>query len=243
MRQHAERTDQTDQTMSTEQHLHAGRGRETRGRRLRRAAASMITSLVVAISLVPAGAAPAYAYPPDPPDEARSRTYLAELVVEDEYAADPYDRDLFPHWSSHPESCSTRELVLQRDGAGVTVGEDCYPDTGSWYSVYDAVWVEAPADVQIDHIVALSEAWYSGAYAWTTDEREVFANDLVHAQLIAVSGPSNQAKSDRDPSEWVPTNESVHCIYAREWIWVKHVYALTVDADEAVALGGLLDTC
>ena len=210
-------------------------------RRLATAVGTVLAAL--AMVLLPVGTPPAFAYPPDPPDEATSRAYLDALVVEDEYASDPYDRDLFPHWSSHPENCNTRELVLERDGSGVVVGPDCYPDEGSWYSVYDAVWVESPADVQIDHIVALSEAWHSGAYAWTTDEREAFANDLTIAQLIAVSGPSNQAKSDHDPAEWVPPNESVHCIFGREWIWVKYVYGLTVDAAEEAALLTLLDAC
>lgn len=134
-------------------------------------------------------------------------------------------------------------MVLQRDGSGVTVGSDCYPDTGDWYSTYDAVWVEEPSDVDIDHIVPLAEAWYSGADTWTAGDREALANDLTIAQLIAVSASNNRSKSDRDPAEWIPTNASAHCIYAREWIWVKSTYNLSVDAAEKSALEGLLDTC
>lgn len=134
-------------------------------------------------------------------------------------------------------------MVLQRDGSGVSVGSDCYPDTGDWYSTYDATWVAEPSDVDIDHVVPLAEAWYSGADAWTTDQRRAFANDLTIAQLIAVSASSNRSKSDRDPAEWIPTNAATHCIYAREWIWVKYTYDLSTDTAEKSALADLLDTC
>jgi hypothetical protein len=109
--------------------------------------------------------------------------------------------------------------------------------------VYDARWVEDDADVQIDHIVALAEAWRSGASTWTTAQRQQFANDRTIAQLIAVSGSSNQSKSDKDPAEWKPPNTAVHCIYAREWIWVKYTYKLSLQAAEKTALQQLLGTC
>lgn len=207
-----------------------------------------ITSLAIAAcigllaSLAVTGS-PAEAYPPDPPDPETSRANLDALVVETEGNGDGYDRDLFPHWDTVEGSCDTRETVLQRDGSGVEVDDSCQPTTGSWYSVYDAVWVTDSSDVDIDHIVALAEAWKSGADGWDEATRRAFANDLTHSQLIAVSQSSNASKSDNDPAEWVPTNTSVHCIYAREWIDVKHVYGLSVDDAEKTALHGLLDTC
>lgn len=168
---------------------------------------------------------------------------LAALTVEPEGSMDGYDRDLFPHWNDQGDNCDTRDVVLQRDGTDVEVDSDCEPTSGSWYSVYDAQWVESDSDVQIDHIVALAEAWRSGASEWTTDHRSEFANDLTISALIAVSGTSNSEKSDFDPSEWTPSNSSVHCIYAREWIWVKSTYGLSVDDAEKSALESLLGTC
>lgn len=185
----------------------------------------------------------ASAYPPEPPDPATSAAHLQEITVADEGSMDGYDRDLFPHWITVEGSCDTRETVLQRDGTGVTTGSDCYPTSGEWYSVYDQVWLSEPSDVSIDHIVALAEAWRSGASGWTTDQRQVFANDLEHAQLIAVSISSNSSKGDSDPSVWTPPNTATHCIYAREWIDVKYVYGLTMDAAEKTALESLLGTC
>jgi hypothetical protein len=72
----------------------------------------------------------------------------------------------------------------------------------------------------------------SGANTWTTARREEFANNLQIAQLIAVSASSNRSKSDSDPSHWQPPNASVHCSYAREWIWVKYIYGLSLQAAE-----------
>lgn len=201
----------------------------------------MVVGLVLASLFV--GAGPAAAYPPDPPDAATSRVHLDAIGVTPEGSSAGYDRDLFPHWADQGNSCNTREIVLQRDGEDVAVGSDCYPTSGRWYSVYDAVWANSPSDVEIDHIVALSEAWHSGASAWSTDQREQFANDLQHSQVIAVSSASNQAKSDNDPAEWTPPNSSVHCVYAHEWIDVKYVWGLTIDQAEHDALDVLLGTC
>lgn len=111
---------------------------------------------------------------------------------------DGYSREKFPHWIDQGDSCNTREVVLKRDGTGVQVGSDCYPTAGRWYSVYDATWVSDPGDVQIDHVVPLADAWRSGADQWTTSRRQDYANDLRDPQLIAVSGSSNEDKSDQD---------------------------------------------
>ncbi|MGH3359364.1 MAG: HNH endonuclease family protein [Nocardioidaceae bacterium] len=209
----------------------------------RRSLGLLALSIVVMIGLMTSGSSTATAYPPDPPDEATARANLAALTVETPGSGDDYDRDLFPHWHTVEGTCDTRETVLVRDGSGVTTGDDCYPTTGSWYSVYDSATLSDPSDVHIDHIVALSEAWKSGAGEWTTDRREDFANDLTHSQLIAVSASSNMSKGDSDPAEWKPENQNVWCIYAREWIDVKYVYGLSVDTAEKTELTAMLDRC
>jgi hypothetical protein len=179
---------------------------------------------------------------PNVPDPETARTQLGELTVEPEGEMTDYERDLFPHWSED-DGCSTRETVLERDGTDVVPGSDCYPESGTWYSQYDGVTLESAPDVDIDHVVALAEAWRSGADAWTTDRREAFANDLDNSQLIAVSAESNRSKGDQDPADWQPPVESYHCTYARMWIGSKHTWELSVDPDELTALETLLDTC
>ncbi|MFK4085354.1 HNH endonuclease family protein [Kribbella sp. NPDC020789] len=206
---------------------------------MRRLTALLISALVVwALT-----SSPALAYPPTPPSASTATTYLNALTVKAEGSTTGYSRDKFPHWHTVSGTCDTRDEVLKRDGSGVTVDSDCEPTAGRWYSVYDAVWVTDDANVDIDHIVPLAEAWKSGASAWTTAKREQFANDLTISQLIAVSASSNRSKGDSDPASWKPTNTSVHCIYAREWIWVKHTYGLSLQSAEKTALQSMLATC
>ena len=206
-------------------------------------------SLTAAITTLAATAAwtlsagPALAYPPTPPSASTAATELASLTVKAEGSTSGYSRDLFPHWINQSGTCDTREQVLKRDGTGVTVNSSCQPTAGRWYSVYDATWIEQSSGVDIDHIVPLAEAWKSGANAWTTARRQEFANNLTIAQLIAVSASSNRAKGDSDPASWKPTNTSVHCIYAREWIWVKYTYGLSLQSAEKTALQQMLGTC
>lgn len=189
------------------------------------------------------GAGTALAYPPDPPPASTAQTQLNSLTVKTEGSTSGYSRDLFPHWITVSGACDTRDEVLKRDGTGVTVDAQCEPTAGRWYSVYDATYVEDDSAIDIDHIVPLAEAWKSGANGWTTAKRQQFANDRSIAQLIAVSASSNRSKGDRDPSEWKPTNASVHCIYAREWIWVKYTYGLSLQSAEKTALQTMLAAC
>jgi hypothetical protein len=204
------------------------------------------TLMITAVAVVTAwalSAGPALAYPPTPPSASTAATQLAGLTVKAEGSTSGYSRDLFPHWITQSGTCDTRDQVLKRDGSGVTVDSQCEPTAGRWYSVYDSTWVEDDSSIDIDHIVPLAEAWKSGANAWSTSRRQQFANDLTVSQLIAVTASSNRSKSDKDPSAWKPPNTSVHCIYAREWIWVKHTYGLSLQSAEKTALQQMLGTC
>ncbi|PGH16025.1 hypothetical protein AJ79_02005 [Helicocarpus griseus UAMH5409] len=180
--------------------------------------------------------------PPNIPSPEEATDLLSSLTVAPQGPQDGYDRDKFPHWKSDG-NCTTRETVLARDGTDLTIGDDCYPESGSWYSVYDgATWSKA-SDVDIDHVVPLSNAWKSGAADWTNDEREGFANDLENPQLIAVTDEVNQEKSDAGPEEWKPPLEAYHCEYACMWVKVKSVYSLTITDAEKSALTEMLETC
>ena len=198
-----------------------------------------LTASVTACSLL--GTSPAQASPPSTIAVSTAHTYLSELSVQAEGSMSGYDRDKFPHWITQSGNCDTREEVLKRDGSGVSTGSDCRPTSGSWYSEYDGKTVSSSSDVDIDHIVPLAEAWASGASSWTNDQRKAFANDLTHPQLIAVSSSTNRSKSDKDPAEWLPPRAAYHCLYARMWIHIKHLYKLSVDPTEKSALQGVLN--
>src|SRR5262249_43515929 len=119
----------------------------------------------------------------------------------------------------------------------------CHPASGTWVSPYDAETWTDPSDIDIDHMVPLKEAWESGAWDWTTAQREAFANDLDGPQLWAVTDNLNQSKGDQDPATFQPPLAGFRCTYARAYIQVKWSYELSVDSAEKSALGSMLDTC
>ena len=110
-------------------------------------------------------------------------------------------------------------------------------------SYYDGETYTDVADLDIDHVVPLAEAWDSGARNWTAAQRESYANDLTDPQLMAVTDNVNQAKGDKSPDSWKPPLSSYYCIYARMWVRVKYVWALTVTSAEQTALTSMLGTC
>ncbi|MEV4440448.1 HNH endonuclease family protein [Streptomyces sp. NPDC049577] len=185
----------------------------------------------------------AQAAPPAPADAGTARTYLSQLTVAPETSVDGYSRSKFPHWITQYGQCNTREVVLKRDGQDVQQDAKCAAVSGTWYSPYDgATWHNA-ADIDIDHIVPLAQAWRSGADKWTTSQRQAFANDLTHSQLIAVTDRVNQIKGDKDPAQWMPPLKGYACTYAEMWVTVKHQYNLTVDAAEKDKLAAVLNGC
>ncbi|WP_404825690.1 HNH endonuclease family protein [Plantactinospora soyae] len=194
----------------------------------------------VAASLL--GTAPAGAAPSGTPSKATAQSNLNALTVAAE-SGSGYNRDLFPHWITISGACNTRETVLRRDGSGVSVDSACYPTSGSWYSPYDGATWTNPADVDIDHIVPLAEAWRSGANSWTTSRRQSFANDLSGPQLIAVTDNVNQAKGDQDPSTWQPSRTAYRCTYAKMWIRTKYNWSLRLQSSEKTSLQAMLNTC
>ena len=210
------------------------------GRRFIPAAAA---TAIFALSLLFIAADPAAATPPGIPSAATATTELGTITVAAWTHTTTYDRDLFPTWDIISGTCDTRETVLKRDGTNVVVSSACAATSGSWYSPYDGATWTAGSDVDIDHVVPLKNAWESGAWAWTTAKRESYANDLTDPQLIAVTDNVNQSKGDRSPDAWKPPLSSYYCTYARMWIRVKYVWALTITSAEKTALASMLATC
>uniref|UniRef100_UPI003F499E93 HNH endonuclease family protein n=1 Tax=Amycolatopsis sp. CA-293810 TaxID=3239926 RepID=UPI003F499E93 len=168
---------------------------------------------------------------------------LAALTVAPRGSMDGYDRKKFPHWDDQGQGCSTREVVLKRDGKNVKAGPDCAPTAGTWTSPYDGeTWTKA-TDMDIDHMVPLAAAWVSGAKSWTTEKRRQFANDLTRPQLLAVTDNVNQEKSDKPPDQWKPPLVSYWCTYATAWTAVKHHHGLSVTTAEKTALASMLARC
>ena len=152
-----------------------------------------------------------------------------------------YDRDKFRHWVDADGDCrDTRDEVLaQESKVGV---RGCDVQVGRWRSSYDRVTVRHSTNLDIDHLVALAEAWDSGAKRWNAGTRERFANDLGDRRsLVAVTASSNRSKSDRDPAEWMPRFGK--CGYVRQWVAVKIRWQLTVDRREKRVLTRRASDC
>ncbi|CEJ59844.1 Putative Secreted protein [Penicillium brasilianum] len=206
-------------------------------------------ALIALLALQPAiiAALPApepFPSPPGVPSASTARSELTALTVAPQGSQDGYSRAKFPHWITQSGSCDTRDVVLKRDGTNVVQSSSgCTTTSGTWVSPYDGATWTASSDVDIDHLVPLSNAWKSGASAWTTADRQAFANDLTHPQLLAVTDNVNEAKGDKGPEEWKPPLTSYYCTYAEMWVKVKTVYNLTITSDEKSALSDMLGTC
>ena len=157
-----------------------------------------------------------------------------------------YVRALFEHWRDiDGDGCDAREQVLKRDSVTLPQVDPykCKVIAGDWVSPYDGARWSDPTDIDIDHVVALKEAWDSGAWAWSAATRNAYANDTTDRRtLLAVTDNVNQQKSDRDPSNWVPPLKSNLCTYLGNWISVKARWNLSMDQSEWGRIKNLLNS-
>ncbi len=208
------------------------------GRRAARTV-SVATAVALFLSVLISLAAPAQAA------TSTARGLLGKVTVAAESWSTTYDRARFTHWSDDNRDCQdTRAEVLiaeSRVTPRYTTTRRCAVLSGRWISPYDgATWTLA-SDVDIDHRVALKEAWESGARSWTAADRQRFANDLgFGATLEAVTDNVNSSKGDRDPAQWLPPLASNRCDYAIKWVQVKYRWRMTMDTAERNKLSSIL---
>jgi hypothetical protein len=188
------------------------------------------------------------------PSAEAAQRQLTELQVRPASSMAGYSREEFPHWSDaqefgwrlpsgtpDAESCDARDAALIRDGRGERVEESCDVVSGRWFDPYGGETYTDPADIDIDHIVPLANAWRSGASSWDIAKRESFAN--VPRDLLSVDDGLNQAKGDKGPEAWKPPREAHWCVYSKRWIGIKHSWKLSVTSAEKTALEQMLGTC
>lgn len=153
-----------------------------------------------------------------------------------------YNRDAFRHWTDANGDCQDARQEVLISESKVAVTGSCTVVKGKWVSYYDGVTTTDPSTFDIDHMVALGEAYGSGAATWDAATREAYANDLGDKRsLVAVTAASNRSKSDRDPAEWLPKKNV--CRYVAEWTAVKIRWSLTADAVEKRKLLSLANNC
>jgi Protein of unknown function (DUF1524) len=179
-------------------------------------------------------------------------TTLAQLPVKGRAPKTGYEREQFgPAWKDVDRNgCDQRNDVLARDLVDETFKpgtQDCVVLTGTLHDLYTGETIafqrgETTSDeVQIDHVVALSNAWQTGAQQLDPATRERFGNDFLNLQ--ATDGPTNQAKGDSDAATWLPPSRSARCLYVARQVAVKARYGLWVTPAERDAIARVLDGC
>jgi Protein of unknown function (DUF1524)/Excalibur calcium-binding domain len=185
------------------------------------------------------------------PDDATALAQLSTLTVKGRAPRTGYERDKFGDgWTDVDRNgCDSRNDVLRRDLSQVVFKartRDCVvlsgvlsddPYTGKDISFRRGGEVE----VDIDHVVALSDAWQKGAFGWTSDKRVAFANDPLN--LLAVDASANRQKGDGDAATWLPSNKGFRCAYVARQVGVKAKYGLWVTKAEEAAIERVLRSC
>ena len=159
-----------------------------------------------------------------------------------------YSRSQWKHWTDEDGDCqdARQEALISESLVEATFESErkCRVATGRWYGAFAGIYVEAPGDFDIDHLVPLKNAHDSGGWAWSSDRKQEYANYLVDPDhLIAVTKGANRSKGARGPEEWRPPDEGYWCEYATDWTEVKMEWGLTMTQRETEAVIEMLDTC
>ncbi len=175
---------------------------------------------------------------------------LGQIAVKGRAPKTGYSREQFgPAWTDVDHNgCDTRNDILTRDlVAKVYRSGGCVISSGILHDPYSGTdipftrGVGTSLAVQIDHVVALSDAWQKGAFKLTLTQRTAFANDPLN--LLAVMGRLNSQKSDGDAATWLPPLKSYRCKYVARQVAVKAKYGIWMTSAEKTAIAGILSKC
>ncbi len=183
------------------------------------------------------------------PDAILASTVLEKLEIKGRAPKTGYRREEFYKSWPNVDGCNLRQRILKRElGATATLAEDkCTvisgefdePYTGSHLVFYEKS--DLSKGLQIDHVVALSDAWQKGAQYLSAETRYEIATDPLN--LLAVDSSANQGKSDGDAATWLPPNKAFRCQYVARQVSVKYKYELWVTQAEHDAIARILETC
>ena len=203
--------------------------------------------IALVLSLLVAGISPAQA------DSVVSGLSIIEAQVTKGRAAKTgYTRAQFGQtWADVDRNgCDTRNDILKRDLTGQVYKEktrECVVLSGTLIDPFSGETINfvrgnvSSMEVQIDHVVAMSNAWQTGAFKLSVKERTAFANDPMN--LLAVKGRLNSQKGDGDAATWLPPLKSFRCDYVARQIAVKIKYKLWFTAPEKEAMIRILKSC
>ncbi len=216
--------------------------------------AALVAALVLALTALPAtDLAPVGPIESSRATAATAKTAvsaLSGLAVKGRAPKTGYERKLFSDgWGDQAWGCDTRNFILKRDLTSIRMRPDetCIVASGVLKDPYTLKTisftrgVKTSIAVQIDHVVAVSDAWQKGAQQISSQQRYNFYNDPLN--LLAVDGPTNSSKGDGDAATWLPPNKAFRCAYVARQIAVKAKYKLWVTAAEKTAMATVLGKC
>lgn len=199
-----------------------------------------IVVIALLLSLLPATSAQA--------DTTDALTALNKLEVKGRAPKTGYTRSQFPHWSDPDRNgCDARNDTLKRDLTNITFKagtRDCKVIAGQLLDPFSGkviTFSTTKVVIDIDHVVALSNAWQTGAAYFDKNTRLLIANDPIN--LLAVDAKLNRQKGDGDAATWLPPNKSFRCEYVARQVAVKSKYKLWVTEPEKVAITKILSNC
>lgn len=169
---------------------------------------------------------------------------LAAIPVGNEHQGAPgFNKNSFAGWTTDASKCDTSERVLIRDSTTAVKKNkrDCTINSGTWLSVFDQVSTTDPQDLIVVQLVSPKEAWESGAWSWSQQRRDAFANDTSDRRTLSVMTRTlNTVRGDKDPANWLPPASSQVCRYVSEWLSVKARWGLSMDQAESNAISTTL---
>jgi hypothetical protein len=182
------------------------------------------------------------------PAATRPVSRLVPLTIAAPSHDDTYNRDVDFGGFEDVDGCeNTRAVLLIRTSRApvtYTTARDCTVKTGLWTDPWSGRTTTVAHDLQIDHTVPLANAWRSGAWSWTHDQRVAYANDLSDPDhLVAIISSENESKGDDGPDTWKPPNPAAWCRYALAWDHIESKWHLTATRAEWNALVVMAATC
>ena len=168
---------------------------------------------------------------------------LRPLVAQPDPGLPAYDRDHFAGWLDTDGDCvNTRHEVLQAEAVDFSMNTGgCAVAVGQWFDPYTNRTYTDPSELDVDHVVALADAWVSGAWAWADEVLDRFSNDL--GNLNAIAAGENRSKSAKGPAEYSPTASAARCDYLVQYATVKIRWGLSITPRDFEVVEAGLEGC
>ena len=168
---------------------------------------------------------------------------LRPLVAQPDPGLPAYDRDHFAGWLDADGDCvNTRHEVLQAEAVDFSMNTGgCAVAVGQWFDPYTNRTYTDPSELDVDHVVALADAWVSGAWAWADEVLDRFSNDL--GNLNAIAAGENRSKSAKGPAEYSPTASAARCDYLVQYATVKIRWGLSITPRDFEVVEAGLEGC